>query len=47
MTIDFNQTEIETLIELLDAAELGYDPVELLAAYEELNAALSEQTEAK
>ncbi|MFP1879758.1 hypothetical protein [Lonsdalea quercina] len=48
MTVDFNQAEIETLIELiLDAVDGGYDHDELIAPYDKLKAALSEQAEAK
>jgi len=48
MTIDFNQAEIETLIELiLDAAYVWGDPDELIAPYDKLKAALSEREEAK
>jgi len=40
MTIDFNQAEIETLIELIEAAWLdGFDHDELTTAFEKIKAA--------
>ena len=40
MTVDFNQAEIETLIELIEAAWLdGFDHDELTTAFEKLKEA--------
>jgi len=44
MTINFNQSEIETIIELIEAAFMGgFDHEELITSYDKLKAELLEQ----